>query len=57
LRLDPAQSAETAGTSHLPFRRRERTTLRFRQKKTLQKLSAVHAAFQNPFNQDRQRIS
>ena len=31
--------------------------LRFRQMKTLQKFSAVHAAFQNHFNQDRHLIS
>ena len=30
---------------------------RFRQMKTLQKFSAVHAAFQNHFNQDRHVIS
>ena len=33
--------------SHLPFRRRERAMLRFRQMKTLQKFSSVHAAFHN----------
>jgi len=38
--------------SHLPFRRRERAMLRFRQMKTLQKFSSVHAAFHNHFNQD-----
>ena len=32
--------------SHLPFQRRERAMLRFRQMKTLQKFSSVHAAFQ-----------
>ncbi len=31
--------------SHLPFRRRERAMLRFRQMKSLQKFSSVHAAF------------
>ena len=46
-----------AENSHLPFRRRERAMLRFRQMKTLQKFSAVHAAFQNHFNQDRHLIS
>ncbi len=39
--------------SHLPFRRRERAMLRFRQMKSLQKFSAVHAAFHNHFNKDR----
>ncbi len=42
-----------AENSHLPFRRRERAMLRFRQMKTLQKFSSVHAAFHNHFNQDR----
>ncbi len=39
--------------SHLPFRRRERAMLRFRQMKSLQKFSSVHAAFHNHFNKDR----
>lgn len=43
--------------SHLPFRLRERAMLRFRQLKTLQKFSLVHAAFHNHFNQDRHFIS
>ena len=43
--------------SHLPFRRRERAMQRFRQMKTLQKFSAVHAVFHNHFNQDRHLIS
>jgi putative transposase len=43
--------------SHLPFRRRERAMLRFRQMKTLQKFSSVHAAFHNHFGQDRHLIS
>ena len=43
--------------SHLPFRRRERAMLRFRQMRTLQKFSSVHAAFHNHFNQDRHLIS
>ena len=46
-----------AENSHLPFRRRERAMQRFRQMKTLQKFSAVHAAFHNLFNQDRHLIS
>ena len=33
-----------AENSHLPFRRRERAMLRFRQMKTLQKFSSVHAS-------------
>jgi putative transposase len=43
--------------SHLPFRRRERAMLRYRQMKTLQKFSSVHAAFHDHFNQDRHLIS
>ena len=46
-----------AENSHLPIRRRERAMLRFRQMKTLQKFSAVHAPFHNHFNQDRHLIS
>jgi len=46
-----------AENSHLPIRRRERAMLRFRQMKTLQKFTAVHAAFHNHFNQDRHLIS
>jgi putative transposase len=46
-----------AENSHLPFRRRERAMLRFRQMKTLQKFSSVHAAFHNHLNQDRHLIS
>jgi putative transposase len=44
-------------TQHLPFRRRERAILRFRPRKSLRKPSSVHAAFHNPFNQERHRIS
>ena len=36
--------------SHLPFRRRERAMLRFRQMKTLQKFASVHANVHNHFN-------
>ena len=43
--------------SHLPFRQRERAMLRFRQMKTLQKFSSVHAAFHNHFSQDRHLIN
>ena len=39
--------------SHQPFRRRERAMLRFRQMKSLQKFSSVHAAFHNHFHKDR----
>ena len=43
--------------SHLPFRRRERAMLRFRQMKSLQKFASVHANFHNHFNQERHLVS
>jgi putative transposase len=39
--------------SHLPFRRRERAMLRFRQMKTLQKFASVHANVHNLFALER----
>ena len=42
--------------SHLPFRRRERAMLRFRQMKTLQKFASVHANVHNHFNAERHLI-
>jgi putative transposase len=42
--------------SHLPFRRRERAMLRFRQMKTLQKFASVHANVHNHFNLDRHLV-
>jgi putative transposase len=42
--------------SHLPFRRRERAMLRFRQMKTLQKFASVHGSVHNHFNQERHLI-
>jgi putative transposase len=42
--------------SHLPFRRRERAMLRFRQMKTLQKFASVHASRHNHFNQERHLV-
>ncbi len=42
-----------AENSHQPFRRRERAMAKFRDVKTLQKFSAVHASIHNHFNQDR----
>ena len=45
------------GHSHQPLRRRERAMLRFRQMKSLQKFSSVHASVHNHFNQDRHLIS
>jgi putative transposase len=43
--------------SHLPFRRRERAMLRFRQMKSLQKFSSVHASVHNHFNKERHLTS
>jgi putative transposase len=45
-----------AENSHLPFRRRERAMLRFRQMKSLQKFASVHANVHNHFNQDRHLV-
>ncbi|MEP1356456.1 MAG: IS6 family transposase, partial [Tateyamaria sp.] len=41
-----------AENSHLPFRRRERAMLRFRQMRCLQKFAAVHSSVHNHFNQE-----
>tara|TARA_R100001244_G_scaffold86820_10_gene66499 strand:- start:37648 stop:38355 length:708 start_codon:yes stop_codon:yes gene_type:complete len=45
-----------AENSHLPFRRRERAMLRFRQMKTLQKFVSVHASIYNHFNSERHLV-
>jgi putative transposase len=45
-----------AENSHLPFRRRERAMLRFRQMKSLQKFASVHASLHNHFNSDRHLV-
>ena len=42
--------------SQLPFRRRERAMLRFRQTKTLQKFAAVHANVHNHFSLERHLV-
>ena len=42
--------------SHLPFRRRERAMLRFRQMKSLQKFASVHANVHNHFTQERHLV-
>jgi len=42
-----------ATNSHLPFRRRERAMLRFRQMRSLQKFAAIHGSVHNHFNQER----
>lgn len=43
--------------SHLPFRRRERAMLRFRQMESLQKFASVHASTHNHFNQERHLVN
>ncbi len=45
-----------AENSHLPFRRRERAMLRFRQMKSLQKFASVHANVHNHFNSQRHLV-
>ncbi|WP_426387642.1 IS6 family transposase [Sphingobium sp. R-21] len=42
--------------SHLPFRRRERAMLRFRQMRSLQKFASVHAHFHNHFALERRLV-
>ena len=42
--------------SHLPFRRRERAMLRFRQMKSLQKSASVHANISNHFSAERHLV-
>jgi putative transposase len=42
--------------SHLPFRRRERAMLRFRQMKSLQKFASVRGSIRNHFSQERHLI-
>lgn len=45
-----------ADNSHLPFRRRERAMLRFRQMKSLQNFASVHASLHNHFNAERHLV-
>ena len=42
--------------SHLPFRRRERAMLRFRQMKSLQKFASAHANIHDHFNLERHLV-
>ena len=42
--------------SHLPFRRRERAMLRFRQMKSWQEFASVHASLHNLFNSGRHLV-
>ncbi len=42
-----------AENSHQPFRRKERSMLRFRRMRSLQKFAAVHSSIHNHFNQER----
>jgi len=41
-----------AENSHQPFRRREAAMAKFRDMKTLQKFTSIHAPIHNHFNQD-----
>lgn len=50
-------SKNRAENSHQPFRRRERTMLRFRRVRSLQKFVAVQSAVYNHFNQERHLYS
>lgn len=45
-----------AENSQMPFRRRERAMLRFRQMKSLQKFASVHAGLHNHFNSERHLV-
>jgi putative transposase len=45
-----------AENAHLPFHRRERAMLRFRQMKSLQKFASVHASVHNLFNSERHLV-
>lgn len=45
-----------AENSHLPFRRRERAMLRFRQMRSLQKFASIHASIHNHFSQERHLV-
>jgi putative transposase len=47
---------DRAENSHLPFRRRERVMLRFRQMKSLQKFVSIHANVHNHFSLDRHLV-
>ncbi len=42
-----------AENSHLPFRRRERSMLRFRRMRSLQMFASVHSSVHNLFNRER----
>nr|WP_241233697.1 transposase [Altericroceibacterium xinjiangense] len=42
--------------SHLPFRRRERTMLRFRRMKALQKFASLHVPFHNHSSSERHLV-
>ena len=57
-RQDTSQWANNrAENSHLPFRRRERAMLGFRQRRTLQKFDSVHGSVFNHFNAERHLYS
>ncbi|MCC0022856.1 MAG: IS6 family transposase [Hyphomicrobiaceae bacterium] len=56
-RNDGRWTNNRAENSHLPFRRRERAMLRFRQMRSLQKFVVVHDSFYNHLNQERHLTS
>jgi putative transposase len=49
-------AANRVENSHLPFRRRERAVLRFRQMKSLQKFASVHSSLHNHFVAERHLV-
>ena len=49
-------SNNRAENSHLPFRRRERAMLRFKQMRSLRKFASVHASLQNHFAQEHRLV-
>jgi len=46
-----------AENSHQPFRRRERSILRFRRVRSLQKFASAHSSIHNHFNHERHLLS
>jgi putative transposase len=46
-----------AENSHQPFRRRERTMLRFRRMRSLQTFAALHGSIHNHFNSERTLVN
>lgn len=55
-KFNKERSHEAPANSHLPFRRRERAMLRFRQMRSLQKFASVHANLHNHFSHERHLV-